>query len=105
MTKLDIYFHQTKQWNYKSFPTCQENIQNEVEELCRLLCEDNIIYFNDKPYCHINLPTFIYELNKINEFDLSKVYDKFQNELGKIVMQNCQNLTPIIERFFNTQHE
>lgn len=105
MVKLCIFDHQKNQYYSRNFPICQGNIQNEVEELCELLCKGDVIYLNNTPYCHINLPGFICELQKINEFDLSKVYDKFQNELGKIVLQNYQNLTPIIERLLNTQHK
>lgn len=97
MEKMFIFNHQT--WECSSYEIQQDNtdVQEQIEYLCGLLCNNDVIYWGDTPYTHITLPEFICVLKREYSFDLDKVYDKFQKEWKNIILEKYRRLTLLVD--------
>ncbi len=91
-----IFSHAEQKLLPLSSPT-KGNITEWMEEQIQQLCQDNVILFNNKYYCHINLDEFISDMNRTYHFDLSELFDQYQSELWKVVLQRSQNLTELLK--------
>lgn len=93
----NFYFSHAEQTCQQLDIPTHDNIMEWMKTQIGRLCQDDVIWFNDMPYRHIHLDEFIYDMNKVYQFDLTEIFEQYQSELWKVVLQRSIKLADLLK--------